>query len=62
MMEKNPAPSAAPVGANAASAPAPVRQLVDVPALAAALAGIRADSQRDPETYLQDTVVPSGGE
>lgn len=35
---------------------------LDVPALAAALAGIRADSRRDPEIYLQDTVVPSGGE
>jgi hypothetical protein len=35
---------------------------LDAAALAAALAGIRADSLRDPEIYLQDTVVPSGGE
>ena len=31
-------------------------------ALAAALAGIRTDSQRESETYLRDTVVPHGGE
>jgi len=35
---------------------------IDVRALAAALAGIRADSQRDAEKYLRDTVVPHGGE
>ena len=38
------------------------RQPLDVRALAAALAGIRADSQRETETYLCDTVVPHGGE
>lgn len=61
-MENNPAPSAAPFAANDAASTTTARGLVDLPALAAALAGIRADSQRDPETYLQDTVVPSGGE
>jgi hypothetical protein len=60
-MEKNPA-SAAPVAANEVTSPPPAGRVLDVPALATALAGIRADSQRDPETYLQDTVVPSGGE
>jgi len=40
----------------------PVRQPLDPRALAAALAGIRTDSQREPETYLRDTVVPHGGE
>lgn len=40
----------------------PARQPLDREALIAALAGIRADSQRDPETFLRDTVVPSGGE
>jgi hypothetical protein len=39
----------------------PARPL-DVRALAAALAGIRTDSQRDADTYLRDTVVPHGGE
>ncbi len=41
---------------------APVRQPLDPRALAAALAGIRADSERESETYLRDTVVPHGGE
>jgi hypothetical protein len=40
----------------------PIRQPLDPRALAAALAGIRADSQREPDTYLHDTVVPHGGE
>jgi len=40
----------------------PRRRLLDPRALAAALAGIRADSQRETETYLRDTVVPHGGE
>jgi hypothetical protein len=39
-----------------------IRQPVDVRALSAALAGIRADAQRESETYLRDTVVPHGGE
>jgi len=38
------------------------RQKVDPRALAVALAGIRADSQRDTQSYLRDTVVPHGGE
>lgn len=45
-----------------ATIPQPVRQPIDQRTLAAALAGIRTDSQRDPETYLYDTVVPHGGE
>jgi hypothetical protein len=45
-----------------ATIPQPVRQPLDPRALATALAGIRADSQRDPEIYLHDTVVPHGGE
>jgi hypothetical protein len=40
----------------------PVRQPLDRKAIAVALAGIRTDSQREPETYLRDTVVPHGGE
>ena len=40
----------------------PARQPLDREALIAALAGIRADSQRSPQDYLDDTVVPSGGE
>ena len=49
--------------ARPASVPAtPARQPIDREALLAALAGIRADSQREPGNYLDDTVVPSGGE
>lgn len=40
----------------------PLRRELDGRALATALAGIRADSQRETETYLRDTVVPHGGE
>jgi len=40
----------------------PTARPLDVPALALALAEIRGDSQRRPETYLADTVVPHGGE
>lgn len=40
----------------------PRRLELDPRALAAALAGIRADSQRETEIYLRDTVVPHGGE
>jgi hypothetical protein len=32
------------------------------PALAEALEAIRADSQARPDQYLEDTVVPHGGE
>ena len=32
------------------------------PAVIRALAEIADDSQRQPETYLRDTVVPHGGE
>jgi len=42
--------------------PKPIHQPLDPRAVAAALAGIRTDSQREPETYLRDTVVPHGGE
>jgi len=47
---------------NAATVESPVRRPLDVRALAAALAGIRTDSQREAEIYLRDTVVPHGGE
>jgi hypothetical protein len=40
----------------------PIRQPLDRKAIAVALAGIRTDSQREPATYLRDTVVPHGGE
>jgi hypothetical protein len=60
-MEKNHDP-AAPVPAPNSTLLEVTGRRFDLPALAAALAGIRADSQRDPEIYLQDTVVPSGGE
>jgi len=40
----------------------PTRQPLDREALAKALSAVRADSQREPETYLRDTVVPHGGE
>jgi hypothetical protein len=40
----------------------PIRRPLDRKAIAVALAGIRTDSQREPETYLRDTVVPHGGE
>ena len=46
----------------ASTAPSPVARPLDPQALAQALAGIRSDSQRQSETYLQDTVVPHGGE
>lgn len=45
-----------------ATAETPTRRPLDARALAVALAGIRADSQRESETYLRDTVVPHGGE
>jgi hypothetical protein len=59
-MNQNPAPATSHGSATPASPP-PARPL-DPRALAQALAGIHADSQRQPETYLQDTVVPHGGE
>jgi len=58
-MNQNPAATPTESAANPQS---PVRQPLDVRALAAALAGIRTDSQRESETYLRDTVVPHGGE
>ncbi len=59
-----------PVNSTATIIHEPVRQPLGTPqrafptarALAAALAGIRADAQRESETYLRDTVVPHGGE
>jgi hypothetical protein len=42
--------------------PQPVRRPLDPKELIAALTGIRGDSQRVPEDYLRDTVVPHGGE
>jgi hypothetical protein len=59
-MNQNPPTGPAPVAAS--TAPQPVSRPVDRQALTAALAGIRADSLRDPENYLLDTVVPNGGE
>jgi len=64
-MNQNPPDSA--VNFSTANSPATtlperVRQPLDVRALSAALAGIRADAQRESETYLRDTVVPHGGE
>ena len=35
---------------------------IEEPAVTRALADIADDSQRQPETYLRDTVVPHGGE
>jgi hypothetical protein len=55
-------PSDSPSTSNATTIPQPIRQPLDVRALAAALAGIRTDSQRESETYLRETVVPHGGE
>ena len=40
----------------------PLSPPLDRHAVAQALAAVRADSQRQPETYLRDTVVPHGGE
>lgn len=40
----------------------PSARPLDVPALARTLAEIRDDSQRQPQNYLTDTVVPHGGE
>ena len=59
-MNQNPPDS--PSNSAATTIPQPVRQPIDVRALAAALAGIRTDAQRESETYLRDTVVPHGGE
>jgi hypothetical protein len=42
--------------------PQPATQPLDREEIARALTAIRADSQRDPESYLRDTVVPNGGE
>jgi len=46
----------------APAAPEPAKSLLDPATIAKALAGIRSDSQREPGTYLRDTVVPHGGE
>jgi hypothetical protein len=42
--------------------PEPATRPLDPAKIATALAGIRSDSQREPDTYLLDTVVPHGGE
>jgi hypothetical protein len=54
--------AASPSTTATATKPQPIRQPLDPRTVAAALAGIRADSQRESETYLRDTVVPHGGE
>jgi len=59
--DMNQTPSDSP-SASANTIPQPVRQPLDLRALSAALAGIRADAQRESKTYLRDTVVPHGGE
>lgn len=41
---------------------APATTETDAPSLAAALAAIRADSVASSDNYLNDTVVPHGGE
>ena len=43
-------------------APEPETRQLDHTQITKALAGIRTDSQRDAERYLNDTVVPHGGE
>ena len=53
----SPNPATAP-----AAAPEPAKNLLNPAMIAAALAGIRTDSQREPDTYLENTVVPHGGE
>lgn len=57
VIESNPGSALA---SQAAEAPG-VRPL-DTRALAHVLAEIQTDSQRQPEKYLHDTVVPHGGE
>ena len=59
-MNQNPAPEA-PASTPSAAPVSPAIPL-DPRALAQALSGIRSDSQRQPEIFLQDTVVPHGGE
>jgi hypothetical protein len=54
--------SASPSTKQAPTAEPPQGRTIDPRALAATLAAVRADSQRTPETYLRDTVVPHGGE
>ena len=60
--EMNQNPHALTPATSSTTAPQPVRKPLDVKALAVALAGISADSERETETYLRDTVVPHGGE
>jgi hypothetical protein len=60
--EMNQNPPALTPAASSPTAQQTVRQPLDARALAVALAGIRADSERETETYLRDTVVPHGGE
>ena len=60
--EMNQNPPASPADTTSSTVPQPLRQPLDVRALAVALAGIRSDSQRESETYLRDTIVPHGGE
>jgi hypothetical protein len=59
-MNQNPAPSPSVSGAQ--PGPSPASRPLDRRVVAQALAAIRSDSQRQPETYLRDTVVPHGGE
>jgi hypothetical protein len=59
-MNQPPAPSPESTAVN--TSVQPIRRLLDPQKVAAALAAIRSDSERQPETYLRDTVVPHGGE
>ncbi len=61
-LDMNQNPPDSPANSTATTIQEPVRQPLDPRALAAALAGIRADAQRESENYLRDTVVPHGGE
>jgi len=40
----------------------PARRPLDPRSVSAVLAAIRTDSQREPESFLKDTLVPHGGE
>ena len=57
-LDMNQNPPDSPSTSTATTLPQPI----DPRALSAALAGIRADSERESDTYLRDTVVPHGGE
>ena len=55
-------PPAAQTPASRPATPLPVQRPLDPRTVAAVLAAIRTDSQRQPETFLKGTAVPHGGE